>query len=137
LRFNDGIDKISFGGIPDKTLAKIKSIVLPDSLEEIKAYDFRPVEDTLEKVILPKGLKRIKKESFRGFPKLKEVILPPSIEFIGDKAFHGCRSLTHVVIPKPSTSLQICDKAFADCVNLLNVELEEGFIEKPFGRPSL
>ena len=132
LRFNNGIDKISFGGIPDKTLAKIKSIVLPDSLEEIKAYDFRPVEDTLEKVILPKGLKRIKKESFRGFPKLKEVILPPSIEFIGDKAFHGCRSLTHVVIPKPSTSLQICDKAFADCVNLLYVELEEGFIEKTF-----
>lgn len=114
----DGVWKIS-GVIRDKYA--IKSIVLPDGVEEIGAYTFsgcaymEEVEfgenvryigeeafaycDSMDKVRLPYGIKTIARGSFYKCERLDKVTIPLGVATIGEKAFYKCDRLHEATLP--------------------------------------
>ena len=64
---------------------KIKSIVIPSNVEEIKSEAFYECSK-LENVTLNEGLKKIGSEAFVG-TKIKKITIPSSVEEIGGGAF--------------------------------------------------
>lgn len=74
----------------------MKSIEFSDSIEEIGSFAFYGCQN-LEKIVLPKNLKKFK--SAARCPKLKEVILPEGLTDIDACAFEGCESLERISLP--------------------------------------
>ncbi len=100
----------------------LKSIHLPDSLEEIGDSEFFGIP-ALEEVYFGKGLKRIGSQAFCGC-NLKSVVFPDSLEVIGDQAFSNCYNLKYV---KCGSGLKtITGNAFEEDFNLEKVKLNEG-----------
>lgn len=85
--------------------------------------------DSIQAVVLPKGLKRIGDDAFHGCKSLQEIELPDGLESIGESAFYGCESLKRIVIPK--TVREIGKGAFSYCINLEEVVLPAGMITTP------
>ena len=56
-------------------------------------------EQQIEKVILPKTLKRIGNQTFCKLNKLSKINIPEGVESIGSNAFDGCKSLKSITIP--------------------------------------
>ncbi len=73
---------------------------MPDSITHIGGSAFANVP--LEKVVLPKNLKRLEFNSFGNSNTdsetgAKEVILPESLEYIGDRSLY---SVKNIIVPK-------------------------------------
>ena len=52
----------------------------------------------LEKVVLPKSLKRIGSCAFQFCESLTEIVIPDKVSVIEDYAFANCRSLTRISV---------------------------------------
>ena len=76
--------------------------------------------DSLERIVLPDGLKRIGGGAFDSCDQLSEIVLPEGLESIGEGAFILCDSLGVVVLPD---SLQLIGQnAYAYCeLSLLRI----------------
>ena len=107
----------------------LKSIHLPDSLEEIGDSEFLG-NRALEEVYFGKGLKRIGSQAFCGC-NLKSVVFPDSLEVIGDQAFCNCYDLKYVECG--SGLKTITGNAFEKDFNLKEVKLNEGLEKLGFG----
>ena len=70
--------------------------------------------DSLTKLILPAGLKRIEESAFDGTA-AQAVIIPAGCEYIGSKAFRKCPNLMYVQYYEGT---QVADDAFAECNSL-------------------
>lgn len=82
--------------IADNTFSKnktIRSVVIPDSVEDIGSYAFYGCT-ALEKVKLPQSVTQIKAATFYGCDKLEEITIPASVTTIAANAFSGCDDLT-------------------------------------------
>ena len=110
-------------------------VVIPDHVVEIDYYVFR-CRDDLVSVTLPKGLRYIGAEAFRGCENLKEVKvsenesleaqinpISPDDAWIVDAAFLDCRNLTTVVIPKGITGIDTA--VFMNCPKLSSLTIPE------------
>lgn len=62
------------------------SVVVPDSVEEIKEYAFCNAEK-LTNITLSSNLKTIGEKAFANVYKVTELIIPISVTYIGDFAF--------------------------------------------------
>ncbi|MBQ3220536.1 MAG: leucine-rich repeat protein [Clostridia bacterium] len=82
----------------------LKSITLPDGLEEIGSAAFGSCEN-LKTVTLGKGLRVIGNYAFGLCPALRELALPDSLTKIETFAFLNCR-LTHIFIPKSVETIE-------------------------------
>ena len=100
----------------------LKSIRLPDSLEEIGSSEFLG-NPALEEVYFGKGLKRIGPQAFCGC-NLKSVVFPDSLEEIGHQAFSNCYNLKYVKCGSGLKTITGC--AFEYNFNLKEVKLNEG-----------
>ena len=80
---------------------------------------------TLEKVIIPSGVKKV--SGFSGCTNLKEVKLSNSVEIIDYGAFENCTSLTKIELPTSVT--QILYDAFKGCTALTEIYLPETLVE--------
>ena len=80
----DGITVIGTKAFAD-VRKKVKSIVFPDSVVEIKAFAF--VNSTLEKVVCSKNLKTVGMRAFDGSKNLKEVSNLENVESMASGAF--------------------------------------------------
>ena len=69
-------------------------------------------------LVIPDGVKKIKKCAFSGYRKLKSVIIPNSVTEIGSSAFYYCLGLTSINIPEGVKSLDY--HVFRDCSNLVS-----------------
>ena len=78
---------------------------------------------SLERIQLPKTLKKINESAFYECSSLKTIWLPEGLEEIGQSAFYKCTSLE--IITLPSTLKYLVEKAFAGCAKLMT------FIAKP------
>ena len=67
----------------------------------------------LERIVLPAGMERIRKELFSGCAALKEITIPEGVRTIGEWAFRNCSSLEAVTIPVSVT--EIAAEAFLSC----------------------
>lgn len=75
-----------------------------------KAQCFRKRED-IRSVVIPDGVKTIRKESFYCCRNLEEVHIPYGVTTIEPEAFGNCRSLKHIILP--DTTKVISSRAFA------------------------
>lgn len=91
----------------------LKELHFPDSVTEIEAGAFEAC-DHLEKVVLPKGLKKIPEKAFRNTA-LKKIKIPSPVEELGEYCFKGCKQLSKVVFEKPSSLKVIGSFAFLEC----------------------
>ena len=68
------------------------------------------------KVVIPEGVKRIRKAAFSG-SKISGVVLPDSLEKIGDEAFYGCENLEDIDFGHGLERIgeNGCRNMFADC----------------------
>ncbi len=78
---------------------KIRSVELPDSIEEISSFAFSFC-DLLTTINLPNSIKSIGSYAFDHCVSLKEIILPDTITEIGNETFYDCRCLERITIPK-------------------------------------
>ena len=76
----------------------IKSIDLPDSVEEIKSFAFRKAG--LRSVKMPKALKAVEVWAFADCEMLSNVELNEGLERIDLSAFSDCCELKEVILPK-------------------------------------
>ncbi|MBQ2958340.1 MAG: leucine-rich repeat domain-containing protein [Alistipes sp.] len=96
---------------------------------------------TIEKIILPNGLKSIGESAFNGCTNLRNINMPDSVssigswafsgsaiesmnipnnvEIIGDHTFRYCSNLSYIHLPNELQ--RIGDYAFSECINLIKV----------------
>ncbi len=78
-------------------------------------------EKTVEGLMLPDTITKIRDNAFWECTSLTSVNIPDSVTSIGDSSFYRCKSLTSVTIPYSVTS--IGDSAFSSCKKLTSVRL--------------
>ena len=92
---------------------KLKSIVLPNSVEELGEAPFS--NSNFESITLSSSLKVIPAEAFKGCRRLTKLVIPASVTEIKDNVFTGCSLLKEVVFlcPAPKfTPSDIDENAF-------------------------
>ena len=95
--------------------SNIESIVIPDSVENIRGYAFACCR-SLKSIEIPDSVNRIGNDIFWKCESLKSVIIPDSVESIGNSTFYRCKSLESIVIP--DSVKWIGYRAFEYCENL-------------------
>ena len=105
----------------------IKEIILPESCTELLDWNgngyhlnFRDMM-CLEKVVLPKQLKRIGYQMFTNCPAMKHIVLPEDLEEVDYAAFQNCANMT-TTFPENVKKLGIM--AFNGCKKLETVTLK-------------
>lgn len=137
-------------GILKKYLGSASSIIVPPGIKEIGNHVFLD-RSCLTHVVLPRSLHKIGKEAFQNCVNLQSVVFPEALSAIRQGAFRDCTSLTAVEIPDhvrsvATSTFQGCSGlkslkihggkaklwkfAFADCVNLEQVDISEVPLEK-------
>ncbi len=109
-----------------KYLGNEASFTVPDTVSVIAPYAFIGNE-TLKKVVLTKGVKKLSPDAFAYCAVLEEVVLPEGLESIGEFAFVYCVYLEKMDIP--DTVTEIGENAFEGCMSLKEVTLPEGLTE--------
>lgn len=74
--------------------------------------------ESLWKVTLPEGLKRIGSQAFAGCG-AREIVIPESVVYIGEGAFRGCKSLEYALVRCPKSVVP--SDAFDGCINLREI----------------
>ena len=76
----------------------IEEVIIPDGIRIIGEGAFSAC-DKIKKVTLGSTLVKIEPTAFSGCASLDEIILPESLEYIGQSAFNACESLKSIAIP--------------------------------------
>ena len=76
-------------------------------------------DELVTDLVIPDGVKRIRKYAFYNCSSLKSVTIPGTVTSIGEDAFENCTGLTSVTIGNGVTS--IGDYAFRNCTGLMSV----------------
>ncbi len=113
-----------------KDCMELRTVVLPEGLEEIADDAFKGREDVL-KVTVPSGVKRIGMDAFSECIHLESVKISEGITEIDTGAFRGCRNLREISLPKGLK--KIGNFVFCDCKNLQSVKLPDSVAEMGFG----
>ena len=79
---------------------KLKSIVLPNSVEELGDSPFS--NSNFESITLSSSLKVIPAEAFKGCRRLTKLVIPASVIEIKDNVFTGCSLLKDVIFLCPA-----------------------------------
>ena len=72
-------------------------------------------DDTITKVIIPEGVKKIGAYAFANLTKLEEVVLPSTLEAIEYGAFYNCKSLKKISFSSTNNLKIINQSAFEGC----------------------
>lgn len=72
-------------------------------------------DNTITKVILPEGVKKINAYAFANLTALEEISLPSTLEAIEYGAFYGCTSLKKIEFPNGNNLQIINQNAFEKC----------------------
>ncbi len=78
----------------------------------------------LQRIVIPRGIKRIGVGAFNGATNLQDVVLSDGVEEIGAGAFEGCTALRRIEIPDSVRAIE--DEAFKDCSALGDVLIGVG-----------
>lgn len=104
--------------------SKIKSVVIPDTVESIGVGAFERCYE-LETVKMSASLKIVDEYAFRNCDALKSVSFPASLTGINGNAFSDNDELETVTFTKGSQAY-IGNYAFRNCTNLTKLNLAEG-----------
>ena len=111
----------------DKSLTEIGNFAfanfkyVPKTAEEL-AFDDADTskqwyigEDSITKVILPEGIKKIGAYAFANLTALEEIVLPSTLEAIEYGAFYGCSALQKITFSSDNNLKIISQSAFEGC----------------------
>lgn len=82
---------------------------------------------SMTSIVLPEGLKSIKKDAFNGSNAFTEITLPNSLVEIKNYAFNNCKKLEAIVIPDGVEVINTY--AFYNCIKMTSLTLGEGVKE--------
>lgn len=102
-----------------KDAKNIKTLYIPNSVEEIEEYAFHCL--TIESVHIPKSVNKWGEGVFSLCTKLKNVFIEDGLSVLGLSMFAYCKELEAINIPQSITSLP--DDIFNSCESLKKVEL--------------
>ena len=102
----------------------ITSVTIPASVTAIEADKSC---EALKSVTLPDGIQEIKKETFDWCTALQSIHIPASVTTIGEGAFVACKALQSIDIPGSVTTIE--KWAFLGCKALKSVTLPNGIQE--------
>ena len=91
---------VAVGDLAFRTMSKMTSIAIPDSVGSIGAY------------------------AFAGCRALEAIELPDGVTSIGNNAFDGCAAVTSFTVPLGVTA--IAENVFSNCASLSSVTLHSG-----------
>lgn len=97
----------SVGSCAMQSCGKLRTLILPDDLEEVGYFAFATCSN-LTSVTIGKGTKSLAGDgAFSGCSKLEEVIFPADnkLEIIGTSAFKNCSSLKEITLPDTLVSI--------------------------------
>lgn len=97
--------------------SKVKRVILPSTLKEIRAGAFR--ESGIESVAVPDGVTALGSEVFAECGNLTAVSIGKGVERLGDYAFRGCQSLERLELPEGLEKIGY--NAFEECYSLKTV----------------
>ena len=117
VSMSDAVTAVGEGAFSN--CSKLKSVVLPKGLKELKSSLFSGCS-ALEKISIPDSVKTLGEGVFSGCAALKEVKIPGEVTVIPKNAFSGCAALESVSIPASVTAIN--EAAFDKCTALKNVE---------------
>lgn len=80
-------------------------------------------DETLKSIYIPRGIKHIHEEAFKGCTKLSSAYISDSVITIGDYAFFQCEELSSLTIG--SEVKEIGKGAFARCSSLKNINVPD------------
>ena len=145
----DGMAVAEIGSSAIKMKDRIKTVVIPDTVETIGWGAFMNCHNlteaslpeglsqiasgifsgcvSLEKVSIPASVQVVGAAAFRDCAALRSISIPSGVRIIGDEAFCGCESLESAVLP--DSVGEIGEGAFCRCSKLSSVELNEGITE--------
>jgi hypothetical protein len=130
-------------------LSGLTSITIPDSITNIKVYEFADCVN-LKSIIIHDGVINIGIAAFQNCTSLTDITIPDSVRIIDNGARYNCINLTNITMPeniKWVTDLfeyyieadenididideikYIGSSAFKNCVSLTNIKLPDGII---------
>lgn len=119
----DGVlfDKQKTKLIAFPSLKKAESYTIPESVTEIDDFAFAAC-DSLQKINLPKSLKKIGESAFANSG-ITSVDIPESVRIIQQHAFRECNNLKSVTI-KNGVS-EISQRLFRNCISLESISLPD------------
>ncbi|MBR5286831.1 MAG: leucine-rich repeat protein, partial [Clostridia bacterium] len=84
-----------------------------DDAETSKAWFIG--DNTVTKVVIPEGVKKINSYAFANLTALEEVVLPSTMESIEYGAFYGCTSLKKITFSGENNLIIVSQSAFENC----------------------
>lgn len=115
----DGVEKISKNAFSG---SKIRSVVLPDSVTQLRPRAFANCKE-LKSIVLSQQISELPKEMCFDCVALELIVLPPSVTIIREKAFYGCSSLA---CAKLSDSVTEIERAvFMGCSSLSEIQIPD------------
>ncbi len=100
----------------------IEKIIIPEGIEKIKNGVFSTGKKSIKEIIFPSTLKEIESDTFREFEKLEMVDLSKTqLTTFESGLFNGCKQLKKILLPKNLDT--ICNGAFKWCISLTKLEL--------------
>ena len=122
VNLNDVFYDVSSISVDGFSRSKLKSIILPETLEVISNYAFECCAN-LTSIVVPEGVRYIRQGAFNQCHGLTSIILPPTLIEIGPSAFAKCSSLTSIIVPEGVEVIE--DYAFEGCDNLVSIHLPQ------------
>lgn len=109
---------------------KLKTIILPTSLESVGNYAFSGCS-SLNSVAIPDGVTNIGKSAFYNCASISSVTIPDSVTNIEESTFECCTGLINITIPDSVT--YIGKWAFYDCTSLSSVTIPDSITSIGYG----
>lgn len=103
----------------------IRQLNIPKGVKELKINAFRGCVK-IEKVELPDGLEKIGANAFSNCENLRAVNMKTGVKNIAPQAFYGCNNLVELKLP--ITVENIGPNAFYDCKNLPEIYISKNVI---------
>ncbi len=115
--------------VENSDLDRRGNLVIPEGVTTIASKAMRKVSVPICRVILPKSLKRIRKEAFKGV-NFKKIHFPKNLRYIETGAFAGSTVVNITSDEERDTFIRVGEGAFEGCENLLRAEIPFGVIPK-------
>ena len=114
----------------DNKNTTLKTIILPEGLEEIDWYAFAQMKG-LTTVNIPSTVKSIGMRAFANTA-ITEIVIPEGVTVIADMCFFGCKQLASITIPETVTSIGYQPFYNTAVTELVVPGAVESFGESPF-----
>ncbi|MBQ8885319.1 MAG: leucine-rich repeat domain-containing protein, partial [Clostridia bacterium] len=104
----------------------LESVVLPKGLKKLKKGLFNQCK-VLKSIVIPESVTEIEEEVFVSCQALERVELPEAITIIKESTFRVCKSLKEIILPARVTKIE--KEAFRGCYSLVSVVIPKALKE--------